>query len=84
MKTAVLYYQSNVDQFLRDKPDVEEIYSLSPDAKTALLGKTDVTMLTLIQFDADNFSFFPERTESENKAKSIFTNTIATDDEYKK
>jgi len=32
---------------------------------------------TLIHFGADNFNSLAERTEAENKAKSIYTNTFA-------
>ncbi|MBC8490407.1 MAG: hypothetical protein H8D45_30705 [Bacteroidetes bacterium] len=53
MKTAVLYYQSDVDQFLIDKPVVGKIYPLTPDAKAALLGKTDLTMLDPLDFFTD-------------------------------
>ena len=52
-ETAVLYYQSDVNQFLRDKPDVDKIYPLSPDVKAALLGKTDLTMLDPLDFFTD-------------------------------
>ena len=38
-------------------------------------------MHTLIHFDADNFNSLAERTEAENKAKSIYTNTFAAYDE---
>ena len=75
METAVLCYQSDVDQLFRGKQNIEKIYPLSPDAKT------DVTMLTLIQFDEDNFNSLPERIEVANKAKSIYTNAFAAYDE---
>ena len=52
-ETAVLYYQSDVSNFLRDKPDVEKIYPLSPDVKAALLGKTDLTMLDPLDIFTD-------------------------------
>jgi len=53
MKTVVLYYQSDVDQFLINKPVVGKIYPLTPDSKAALLDKTDLTMLDPLDFFTD-------------------------------
>ena len=51
--TAVLYTKEDAERLLRESPEVGKVYPLTPDAKAALLGKTNLTILNPLNFFTD-------------------------------
>ena len=51
--TAVLYTKEDAERLLRENPGAGKVYPLTPDAKAALLCKTNLTILDPLNFFTD-------------------------------
>ena len=51
--TAILYFKEDAIQFLKDNPRVKTIYPITPDARAALIGNTDLRLLDPLGFFTD-------------------------------
>ena len=53
MYTAVLYSKEDAVKFLRDQPEADRVYPLTPDAKAELIDNTQLPMLDPLDYYTD-------------------------------